>query len=275
MSRLLEPASLFPHRKHPSPPLPVTTRTKKYAQLSLTAASTARAALEHSNFDSGGAGGGGTAGKRPPTSPVSPRYLDQHQQQIPMISPRFSRGHFHQQPPYVYQKQQPQQQHQQHQHSSSSASPPAGCASPRFSRRDGQSTRSPTRPPRSPPLAGESMTLPSPGYRGGGSASGAGDGGDGNSGGALAHAPVQEPFSPRYTGHPTPLAIPRSPASESVRNAIPANGSVGSGGGGSSQGSSGARRAQGVAVDVDARRSAVAARASAGGGVATWSWGRM
>ncbi|CAN0171750.1 unnamed protein product, partial [Ectocarpus sp. 8 AP-2014] len=81
-------------------------------KLSLTAASTARAALERSNFETGRAGGGigggsggGAMERRPPTSPISPRSArrsTEPQQQsprhcqshgpVPVVSPRFSRA---------------------------------------------------------------------------------------------------------------------------------------------------------------------------------------
>lgn len=118
------------------------------------------------------------------------------------------------------------------------------------------------------------------GYRGGGNessgggAAGGSEGGDRGEGGgggggggndAPPHGPLQAPYSPRHGGQPPPLSVPRSPASKSVRNAVP-----GSGGSGGS-----VKRAQGVAADVDSRKGTVAARAGAGGGVTTWSWGRM
>lgn len=112
------------------------------------------------------------------------------------------------------------------------------------------------------------------GYRGGGSESSGGGPAGGNEGGdrcdsgggndAPPHCTSQAPYSPRHGGQPPSLSVPRSPASKSMRNAVP-----GSGGSGSS-----VKRAQGVPVDVDSRKGAVAGRAGASGGVTTWSWGR-
>ncbi|CAB1119571.1 MYB [Ectocarpus sp. CCAP 1310/34] len=261
-------------------------------KLSLTAASTARAALERSNFETGKAGagiGGGSNGgameRRPPTSPISPRsarWSTEPQQQsprhrqshapVPVVSPRFSRA--------GQQYQQRQRQHPQDTCSSGralsppSASPPAGSgvgpSSPRYGRHE-------MVPRRTPPL---------PSQRGL-----SGVGGGGSAAAAAGGAPPRSPRSPRsaYTppqgggggsvGHhhhrqqqEQPSAIPRSPASENFRN---------SGGGRSSSCSPGVRRRQhqrpppqGMAPeDADARRAAVAARMASNGGVAAWAWG--